>query len=211
MILQEIKHWRKNHLLPDHYCDFLYNLYTEGSEYSSKTRFNWDLRKLFMLVVTIFPTLILFLVIYFSDFFNQMQTSISTIFIIFLIIGFVLGIIFRLFILQCLSLFICVIVIAWKSINFYEHHFSWLLFEGSWDAVAVFFILTAWMIQRINPKLSLSLYINGVVILFTPAILGIILPQIDAEILQLVLIIKLTLYVLSLLMWHAFYLSLIHI
>lgn len=30
IIVKEIEHWRKNHLLPEHYCIFLLNLYTEG-------------------------------------------------------------------------------------------------------------------------------------------------------------------------------------
>lgn len=30
IIVNEIEHWRKNHLLPEHYCVFLLNLYTEG-------------------------------------------------------------------------------------------------------------------------------------------------------------------------------------
>lgn len=32
IILSEIKYWKKNHLLPDHYCDFLSMLYAEGEE-----------------------------------------------------------------------------------------------------------------------------------------------------------------------------------
>lgn len=32
IILSEIKYWKQNHLLPDHYCDFLSTLYAEGEE-----------------------------------------------------------------------------------------------------------------------------------------------------------------------------------
>jgi hypothetical protein len=32
VILGEIDYWRRSHLLPAHYCDFLLNLYTEGSK-----------------------------------------------------------------------------------------------------------------------------------------------------------------------------------
>ncbi|WP_226085366.1 hypothetical protein [Mesobacillus sp. S13] len=32
IITYEIKYWKQNRMLPDHYCDFLLNLYTEGSE-----------------------------------------------------------------------------------------------------------------------------------------------------------------------------------
>lgn len=30
-IIHEIKYWKDNHLLPEHYCDFLLALYTEGT------------------------------------------------------------------------------------------------------------------------------------------------------------------------------------
>lgn len=30
LIIREISFWKKNHLLPEHYCDFLMQLYTEG-------------------------------------------------------------------------------------------------------------------------------------------------------------------------------------
>lgn len=30
VIISEIENWRRNHLLPEHYCIFLLNLYTEG-------------------------------------------------------------------------------------------------------------------------------------------------------------------------------------
>lgn len=32
IITNEIKYWKQNRMLPEHYCDFLLNLYTEGSE-----------------------------------------------------------------------------------------------------------------------------------------------------------------------------------
>lgn len=39
IILNEITFWKKNKLLPDHYCDFLTTLYTEGEELpTSKTK-----------------------------------------------------------------------------------------------------------------------------------------------------------------------------
>ena len=31
IIIHEIKYWKDNHLLPEHYCDFLLALYTEGT------------------------------------------------------------------------------------------------------------------------------------------------------------------------------------
>src|SRR5690625_2862768 len=32
IILTEIKYWKQNNLLPDHYCDFLTALYAKGDE-----------------------------------------------------------------------------------------------------------------------------------------------------------------------------------
>lgn len=32
IIINEIKYWKKNQLLPEHYCNFLLMLYTEGEE-----------------------------------------------------------------------------------------------------------------------------------------------------------------------------------
>jgi len=37
IILNEIKFWKQNKLLPDHYCDFLTTLYTEGEEHPAIT------------------------------------------------------------------------------------------------------------------------------------------------------------------------------
>lgn len=40
IITNEIKYWKQNRLLPEHYCDFLLNLYTEGSSEDDLTRRN---------------------------------------------------------------------------------------------------------------------------------------------------------------------------
>ncbi|CAM3927279.1 hypothetical protein [Mesobacillus thioparans] len=40
IITNEIKYWKQSRLLPDHYCDFLLNLYTEGSTEGESTRRN---------------------------------------------------------------------------------------------------------------------------------------------------------------------------
>ncbi len=38
VILEEIKYWKKNQLLPDHYCDFLIALYTYGEGLPEETQ-----------------------------------------------------------------------------------------------------------------------------------------------------------------------------
>ena len=32
IIISEIKYWKQNKLLPEHYCDFLITLYAQGEE-----------------------------------------------------------------------------------------------------------------------------------------------------------------------------------
>jgi hypothetical protein len=85
-ILSEIEHWRNSKLLPEHYCDFLKNLYIE-EEVGSKTKVrnspssgSWQIfRKSFL----IFSLISLFLVcsLYFTSFHPVMQIGISVIII----------------------------------------------------------------------------------------------------------------------------------
>lgn len=35
IILSEIDFWKQNNMLPEHYCDYLFTLYTEGEEVQS--------------------------------------------------------------------------------------------------------------------------------------------------------------------------------
>ncbi|WP_096188370.1 hypothetical protein [Evansella halocellulosilytica] len=81
MIVNEIKYWRENNLLPDTYCDFLLQLYTEGHEGVQDTKekkratfliidylrpLTYSLFMLVMIALT-------FLVIYFTQFSNTLQ------------------------------------------------------------------------------------------------------------------------------------------
>jgi len=56
IIVNEIIYWKKNHLLPEHYCDFLLALYTEGNqqqelkEEKNKLHF-WKNHYLFILLI----------------------------------------------------------------------------------------------------------------------------------------------------------------
>ena len=40
IILNEITFWKQNKLLPEHYCDFLMTLYTEGNQEDEKQMAN---------------------------------------------------------------------------------------------------------------------------------------------------------------------------
>ena len=80
IILKEIEHWRDSKLLPDHYCDFLRNLYIEqdashspqlrvrnGSKFSAKV----------LLYIAGVISFILLLLLYFTTFLPMMQTMLS--------------------------------------------------------------------------------------------------------------------------------------
>lgn len=82
IIMNEIKHWKKSKLLPEHYCDFLLTLYSEGDE-----QFEPEQEKAvakFKLLSVVFVQICLLLsvvVIYFTDFFVVMQIGICVLFI----------------------------------------------------------------------------------------------------------------------------------
>ena len=38
IILNEILFWKQNKLLPEHYCDFLMTLYSEGNEFETEEK-----------------------------------------------------------------------------------------------------------------------------------------------------------------------------
>lgn len=79
IIIREIAHWKKNRLLPEHYCDFLLALYTEGNGlHEKKNRFE---RK-YLLFLLLFIPVIMFL-LYFTELslILQMVFSIILIFI----------------------------------------------------------------------------------------------------------------------------------
>ncbi len=86
IIIKEIKYWKKSNLLPEHYCDFLYTLYTEGeqsvdAEKKTGSRFlNIQSLILFIMVQAMF--LLAVLVIYFTDFSIVMQMIVGIIFTI---------------------------------------------------------------------------------------------------------------------------------
>lgn len=93
IIIEEIKYWKKSHLLPEHYCNFLLTLYTGGQETEDEQT---ELKKgnSNQLSLLIFITIglaifgLTFLVIYFTDFLPLMQ---MTIVIFFSAIMFALG------------------------------------------------------------------------------------------------------------------------
>jgi hypothetical protein len=79
-IIKEIKYWKKSKLLPNHYCDFLLTLYTEGEQVQEEKERNQSLLLkgssliLFIMVQALF--VLATLVIYFTDFSLIMQIAI---------------------------------------------------------------------------------------------------------------------------------------
>ncbi|WP_079479639.1 hypothetical protein [Halobacillus salinus] len=86
-IVNEIRYWKKNRLLPKEYCDFLLALYTEGegketleNETVSKKnkRIPWNI---LMMTFTLFLLPLSFLVIYFTEMDMIMQTGLLSSFV----------------------------------------------------------------------------------------------------------------------------------
>lgn len=84
IILKEINYWKENRMLPEHYCDFLLTLYTEGNgeEKSIKPeKSNKSLLILSFIFLALIPTSIFLL--YFTELSFILQMAISLIFLIF--------------------------------------------------------------------------------------------------------------------------------
>ncbi|WP_227934945.1 hypothetical protein [Alkalihalobacillus deserti] len=79
IIIKEIKYWKQSKLLPEHYCDFLLTLYTEGESLDQESKENSAVTKLkpFLFFITAQSLFLLaVLVIYFTDFSLIMQITI---------------------------------------------------------------------------------------------------------------------------------------
>ncbi|MCQ6273650.1 hypothetical protein JMM81_01500 [Bacillus sp. V3B] len=63
IIIKEIVNWKENHLLPEHYCDFLLALYTEGNGLQEK---NNVFKRKYLFLLFLFIPVIMFL-LYFTE------------------------------------------------------------------------------------------------------------------------------------------------
>ncbi|MBU8905681.1 hypothetical protein [Desertibacillus haloalkaliphilus] len=79
-IIKEIKYWKQNSLLPEHYCDFLLTLYTEGTEETDSKKHSFFSLEAFKASVSISFVIVLLLitivVIYFTDFSFVLQMTV---------------------------------------------------------------------------------------------------------------------------------------
>ncbi|SDI86151.1 hypothetical protein [Alteribacillus bidgolensis] len=85
IIIKEIKYWKKNHLLPEHYCNFLLMLYSEGEGLEKETT-KQSPRFLLLISALIlgFSALgLTFIVIYFTSLSLQVQMLINILSFIF--------------------------------------------------------------------------------------------------------------------------------
>lgn len=71
IIIKEIEYWKQNRLLPEQYCNYLLTLYSEGEH---ETREHGK-RKIWGKILSIFPTILLFLLsaLFLFIYFNEMS------------------------------------------------------------------------------------------------------------------------------------------
>ncbi|MGE8206217.1 hypothetical protein ACQKP0_16955 [Heyndrickxia sp. NPDC080065] len=89
-IIKEILYWKEHKMLPDHYCDYLLALYSEGElkKDLSKRKKGFNKLAVFLFLISLSFVVSLF-VIYFTEIDFILQTMILTSFVVlFLILGF---------------------------------------------------------------------------------------------------------------------------
>lgn len=86
-IVQEIKYWKKNRMLPEQYCDYLLALYTEGEGVQHEQRRKNKIISTLFACLILFLIPITFLVIYFTEMPVHLQMVLVTFFILLSFIG----------------------------------------------------------------------------------------------------------------------------
>ncbi|WP_433743198.1 hypothetical protein [Falsibacillus pallidus] len=92
IIINEIDFWKKNNMLPEHYCDFLLALYSEGKHSANEERSHRAFKKsawkkaVFYLCLLIILAASVF-VIYFTELSILLQTAILTFFVVLLFVS----------------------------------------------------------------------------------------------------------------------------
>ncbi|WP_338451587.1 hypothetical protein R4Z09_06825 [Niallia oryzisoli] len=79
IIINEITYWKKNRLLPEHYCDFLLALYTEGNGAQEKNKKSQWFKKELLLLLFIPIIMVLF-------YFTELSLILQLVFAIILIL-----------------------------------------------------------------------------------------------------------------------------
>lgn len=161
IIIDEIKHWKKSRLLPDHYCNFLLTLYSEGEEISEVTTRNNSSNQFKQIIIMTIGLVFFglsFLVIYFTDFSPILQTGLT---VFFSIVMFGLASYVKRFSTRFIHLYILLgaLVLFLATI-----HGVSAIFPGQQMAIATAVIITciAWVVIGKKYKLN-YLVISGIV------------------------------------------------
>lgn len=91
IIVREIEYWKRSRLLPEHYCDYLLALYTEGEGTHSSLssahsgRGKWTKIFFILLICLLLPSGIL--VIYFTELSFVLQMLLLSLFVVICLIG----------------------------------------------------------------------------------------------------------------------------
>lgn len=78
IITKEIEFWKKNRLLPDHYCDFLLMLYKGENDSNASRKKSKNLPSIILTAIALTLFGISFIVFYFTDFSSIMQIALYT-------------------------------------------------------------------------------------------------------------------------------------
>ncbi|GAA0362701.1 hypothetical protein [Bacillus horti] len=205
VVIQEIKYWKKNKLLPEHYCDFLLALYTEGSENipEEKTKLTFTKYKKVIRYFIIFTAAISAVIfLFFSNFMSQLQVPLPFILYGLGILLLLIGIRYKVFFIQCLSLLFIVLLTAWSTLPFLPEWGGYIIVEAAWIGGSLLFLALSRRLYKLNAKLCVTLYVNGIVLLFVPSFQAMYMDEFRLGVIQVVLVAKFFCTFVLIRKWH---------
>lgn len=154
IIVNEILTWRRNKMLPEHYCDFLLALYTEGNQSletkeKNTKRFLWKNHYLFLLLIPMTMFLI-----HFTELPINLQMAFSLIFVL-------SGIIFTFYylrkgILLQIPLIASALILLLSSVDYisklYPENPKVLYFNLVFNCIL--WLLTGWKLKQLSFTIS---------------------------------------------------------
>jgi hypothetical protein len=153
IIIKEITHWKKSHLLPEHYCDFLLALYTEGNGLQEK---NNVFERKYLLFFLLFIPVIMFL-LYFTELSLILQMVFSFILIF-------IGIYLVFFFLKKSLLFQIPLIVSSLILLFVSSKITLNLFPGNFMSLYIVLGLNCllWLVSGWKFK-QLYFMISGII------------------------------------------------
>ncbi len=154
IIINEISQWKKNHLLPEHYCDFLLALYTEGNQQEElkkekKIQRIWKNQYLFLFLI---PISLFF--IHFTELPINLQMTFATIFVL-------AGIIYAIYysrkgILLQLPLIASALILLFSSVEFVSrlHSENPIFLYFTLVINCVLWLVTGWRLKLLSFTIS---------------------------------------------------------